>query len=202
MKHIQLLLLAIATSITSGCGMMDRAMESMGAIDIDTPMVFPIENHIDTRNFIKNDICPKIEISQELRSLSNYTNIEGVTDGQLTSYISIENVEIKCHYNEDGVTVDVKLELNGKISDATSNIRSFTYPYFLAIISPDDKILAKDIYKTSISHNQDGEEKLLHENIRKFIPIINKNEGKNYKIVVGFQLSKKQLSYNRVPLNN
>lgn len=95
----------------------------------------------------------------------------------------------------------MKLIFNGKLGpkgrEKVSDKPFFSYPYFVAVTSPGGKIMAKEIFAASMTYGSHESTHSYFEKLREVIPISSKENAKNYKILIGFQVTKDQLAYNR-----
>ncbi len=143
--------------------------------------------------------CPVVEISPDLSTLHDFL------PGMVSPYALISRADVSqqsvCAYGPKSVTVDVRLTFSGMIGAAGRgqgvSDPAFSYPYFVAILAPGGKILAKQVFAVSMAYPQGADQQVAIENLRQIIPVYNQESGASHKIVVGFQLTKAQLDYNR-----
>ena len=69
--------------------------------------------------------------------------------------------------------------------------------YLIATIDPSDQILAKEIYKTTVSFMDGAQTARNTQEVEVFIPLPLEIDLRNYKVLVGFELTEVQLQYNR-----
>ncbi|MEM7650541.1 MAG: hypothetical protein AAF204_00470 [Pseudomonadota bacterium] len=152
-----------------------------------------------SRELVFTGECPQAEAVGELRMLSEFTNPSDPSDANLISNISIENVNDTCSYEENTVTIDLKMDFRGTIGPMgrSAGSPSFSYPFFVAVTAANGDILAKEIFAANLTYPPGQQTQGYTEKLRQIIPIESKRRGKDFKVLVGFQLTPDQLAYNR-----
>ena len=194
-----------STFILGACQTYEGLKDDFARIDLSsfTPAVSqtPEDKH---SNFLVDGDCPRIEVVDELSMLSEYNDPKDRVQNERISGIEIVRADSTCQYDERSVTVDLKLTFNGTLGPqgktSPADTPFFSYPYFVAVTSSDDKILAKEIFAASMTYAAGENTKTYHETLRQIIPAENRTQGSRYKIMVGFQLTKEQLTENRTIL--
>ena len=69
--------------------------------------------------------------------------------------------------------------------------------YLIATIDRNDQILAKEVYKTTLSFMDGIQTARNTQEVEVFIPSAGKIDFRNHKVLVGFELTEVQLQYNR-----
>lgn len=72
-----------------------------------------------------------------------------------------------------------------------------TFPYFVSVLTPQGLPVDKHIMATAMRFRPSVDHLDHAEKITQIVPIDNMGEASNYKIIVGYQLTRKQLEYNR-----
>jgi len=157
------------------------------------------ESLVSANNINKN--CPQIVVVDELSALSEFADISRAEESNLISRVQMQAASSNCIYNAGTVRADVKLVFEsvlGQRGKAQNNDRPFfSYPFFVAVTDANNNILAKEVFAASMTYERDENRHTYYENLRQIIPIERRADGPKYKILVGFQLSDKQLEYNR-----
>ncbi len=145
--------------------------------------------------------CPQVEIVDDLSSLSDFTSPQKMTKDNLISRVDLSSAESTCKLASTSAIVDLKVVFSGKLGpkarQKSSDKPFFSYPFFIAVTAPSGKIMAKEIFSASLTYDSKENSHAYFENLRQIIPIASKEQAKNYRILVGFQLSPEQLTYNR-----
>jgi hypothetical protein len=145
--------------------------------------------------------CPHIKLVDELGEFYDFSDFRSPTEQNLVTRVKVGKVASHCEYTDKSVTVDLSLIFEGQLGPAaqrSGNETFFSYPYFIAITSPNKVIMAREIFAVPMTYGPGQATQLHHENLRQIIPISKPEHGPTYTILVGFQLNKKQLAYNRV----
>jgi hypothetical protein len=162
------------------------------------PQTIPQDNGTTTLATAKG--CPHIEIMPAARSM---TLFENEMSGEMTARASISEIRGGCEVVSGGMEIDLDIIMRGTITnkgrfEGKQNEEAFmTFPYFISVSTPQGLPVDKKIMATAMRF-QPSVDFLDHaEKITQFVPIDNIGEAQNYKITVGYQLTRKQLEYNR-----
>lgn len=152
-------------------------------------------------NFLVDGDCPKVEIVDELSMLHDFNDARKPSESSRISTVTFTDARSTCDYAERSVTVDLKLDLSGEIGPAgranASDKPFFKHPYFVAVTSANNKILAKELFDASMTYEPGETIRNYTENLRQLIPTDSRSDGAKLKVIVGFQLTQEQLAYNR-----
>ena len=145
--------------------------------------------------------CPTVKIVDELSSLSEFQG--GVMEEpMLISRVNLTQAESACDFKNDHVAIDLKLAFEGmlgpKAKIQNTDKPFFSYPFFVAVTDDDNEVLAKEVFAASITYDRDEQIHMYFEKLRQLIPIESEVEARSYTVLIGFQLSPDQLSYNRI----
>lgn len=145
--------------------------------------------------------CPDVTIVGELSVLHQFKNPEAPAEKDRISSIKMADYDMFCEESDVGLTVTIRVDMEGRIGPKArifENDRpSFSYPYFLAVITPDGEILSKDIYAHTVTYGRTNEEAMTTEVIERILSNKTKNAPEDHSILIGFQLDKNELAYNR-----
>ena len=145
--------------------------------------------------------CPRLTIMPEAQSMTNFNG--DPANGQMTSRGSIVDVKGGCTPVDGGVQIDLTMIMKGAITNAgrfngDSNLEAFiTFPYFLTVTDPAGNPVDKDIKATAFRFKPKLNALDHAEQISRYIPMNDITMADRYVVTVGFQLSRKQLEYNR-----
>lgn len=199
MKHSRLLLLGISILALSACQTWDGLMNDMG--DLDLPTLPSSENAVDMRadELTTNADCPQIEIVDELNTVNQFT-AGGAQAANLIAGARFGQAQMACEYTPSAksVTVDLKLNVEGYTGPQSGSASPpvFNHPYFVAVTDTNGDIMAKEIF-TATHDFSAGAQQVYQDDLRQIIPVPDRERGRKFKVLVGFQLSKDQLAYNR-----
>lgn len=145
--------------------------------------------------------CPPVSVRPDLSSLTEFYDPVSPSDKSKISEISITNVRGTCRVEKDGLVMQVDLSFAGrtgpKARAKSSDKPSFAYPYFVAVTDAQGIVISKEIFAASVSYGAEQNSLTLSESIFQSMPFPDPAAGKVYSVVVGFQLTPEQLSYNQ-----
>jgi hypothetical protein len=108
----------------------------------------------------------------------------------------ITNVDVSCLREKVGLAVNADIEFYA--TRAGPNIKDATFPYFVALIDPQQKVLVEDAFKAPFPFLPGESYRFLpHEKVTVHLPVRNQGSGSAYTVVVGFQLTPDQIAFNR-----
>lgn len=209
MNHLKSLAFAVLALSLSACESVDVVKDSFtGALNTISDISVPLPStRGDTgRKLLSDklmavDRCPAVEVVDDLHSYYDFTNISKATRESLVSRAELFQMQNSCSYAERSTTVDLQFAFKGQIGPAGrqggGDSPSFSYPYFVAVMSPSGQVLAKEIFAVSLTYGNHQDEQTHYESLRQIIPSYSQANGAGHKIVIGFQLSKEQLELNR-----
>ena len=137
-------------------------------------------------------LCPQTAIIRELARVSDYGS-EPASDENLVALAEMKGVEGECSYKSDGVDLSFEVSLlAGKGPRLGGN--QFGFPYFISIVNPEQKIVAKEMLTVNFNFREDKKPTETIEPLHVFIPMSENSDGTNYQVLVGFQFTEKQLA--------
>lgn len=197
-KFSAILLLSTALLTLSACKTLDGLVDDVDSLDIPSALSM----HESTPDGLTYDgNCPRVEVVPELRSYSDFADDGSTRPEALVSRAMISNVQTSCSLDKNSVTVDLKTTFSGTLGPqgrgAAADKPFFSYPFFVAVAAAGGKILTKEIYAASITYPPGRNSHSYNENMRFILPMETRDQGRNQKILLGFQLSPDQLAFNR-----
>lgn len=147
------------------------------------------------------DPCPQVKIVDELSSLSEFASPGNTSEPNLISRVNLQQVESTCSFQNDQVSVDLKMAFESTLG-AKGRLRSsdkpfFSYPFFVAVTDPQGIIMAKEVFSASMTYEKGEESHVYFETMRQLIPLDREENAKRHQVLLGFQLDPAQLKYNR-----
>ncbi|HEY8964349.1 MAG TPA: hypothetical protein VIN59_07815 [Alphaproteobacteria bacterium] len=149
------------------------------------------------------DSCPGVEVLPDTKSITYFADKDGRPIGGMTARAQLVDIKGGCDYTKDSVIVDIDLIMQGHISDkgryeGRKDLEAFmTFPYFVAVMDPDGKLIDKKIMATAMRFKPEIDDLDHAEKLTQTIPLSDVSKGAKYTITVGFQLNRQQLDYNR-----
>jgi len=123
-------------------------------------------------------------------------------DGQGTAYINLADratlggIKSDCNVDDTGVSVIVTLSTVAELGP-TAPGRAIDFPYFVAVTDTHDKVVAKRVFKNTITFKPNENRAGTEDTVTERIPLSNPRQADRYHVIVGFQLNEDELAYNR-----
>jgi hypothetical protein len=105
-------------------------------------------------------------------------------------------LDAKCVREKVGI--DVNTEIQFYAQRASLDIKDATFPYFVAIVGPDERVLTEEGFRIPIQFlPAEYDRRMPAEKITVHLPVKIQASGGAYTVIVGFQLTPDQLAFNR-----
>lgn len=201
MKPLRLIALLMLTAPILSCQTLENIASDIENVSGDRAAPGSAVSPLQESETLLASPCPQVEIVDDLSSLSDFTNPKKMSKDNLISRVDLSSAESTCKLASASAIVDLKVVFNGKLGPKARQKDSdkpfFSYPFFIAVTAPSGKIMAKEIFSASLTYGAKENSHAYFENLRQIIPIASKDQAKNYRVLVGFQLTPEQLAYNR-----
>lgn len=210
MKPLPILVFALALLILPGCQTMQTMMDDVRNSSLFQPFDGQddeSEQKVAVQNEQKfrapfSDFCPKVEVVDELSSLSEFTDMSMPEPYNLISRVNLSQVESSCTHEDNTIVVDIKLAFESTLGpqgrQSSDDQPFFSYPFFVAVLDPGGEIMAKEVFSASMTYNPGEERHTYFESLRQIIPHEgSKHQASLHQVLLGFQLNQAQLDYNR-----
>lgn len=151
------------------------------------------------RKAVETPACPMTGV---LRGASFYPVIASdaphLAAADLAASVSVRgSLEGTCEYSrESEVVVQLSLGFSGSRGAKGEKLKEVQFPYFIAVLSPDDQILQRQEFSTTVDFDNTGAG-TAEESHKIRIPLQDRMKGPAYKITAGFKLTPRQVTYNR-----
>jgi hypothetical protein len=144
--------------------------------------------------------CPSISRVAELSSLTQFVNPEKPGDGARVSEVHVTRVTTTCDRERGALKLDMTLNFEGALGPKgrihAGDKPSFSYPYFIAVTNTQNQILSKEVFAVNFAYDNKSNLQVQTEEITQMIPLAGASPA-DMRIMVGFQLSNEELTYNR-----
>lgn len=145
--------------------------------------------------------CPTVGIIEDLRSITIFENNERPSGNAIQGFARLEDFSGSCVYENGMVTVDLDVMFSGKKGNAARASRvketNIAFPYFIAFSDAQGNILNKEVFAVALRFSEGLNSTHQVEHLKPRIPMPDPSNGNRYQILVGFQLNKAQLNFNR-----
>jgi hypothetical protein len=145
------------------------------------------------------DACPHIAVISELSQLYRFTPSSSTDPNKLESSVQTLLLEENCVVIGDEMKIQLTFGFRGEIGPKAKvkpeDRTSFSYPYFIAITKGRNEIITKRIHAITMAYDADQNTIITQDIVDETLPSdINSDD---VKILIGFQLTPEQLTYNR-----
>jgi len=142
--------------------------------------------------------CPGVSILRDASEVTLFAEGRGQDLTDVVYRASIERVESNCDYTRAGYTVTSTVvarlvATRGPAAQASEE----TLMYFVAVVDKDEKVLARELFDSTFTFQANQRQAAAIEEIEQIIPIRGDLRGLDYEVLVGLQLTPKQLEFNR-----
>jgi hypothetical protein len=139
-------------------------------------------------------ICPQVAIMRELELVRDYGG-EKPADDQLVASAYMKKVVGTCSYKDNGVDISFELQMQSGRGPRLGGLHT-SFPYFIAVIDPNETILNKELMTTEFSFASDKQDTTHSEDLHIFLPlkITERDKAPDYRVLIGFQLTDAQLA--------
>lgn len=140
--------------------------------------------------------CPRAGVIPEAATLTKFRPGPGRDLTDVLFAARLTNVQTTCKYDSKGVKVDMRLALVVERGPADRS-RKAEFEYFVAIADPSDAILAKERFAMKAEFPGGQRRVGLSDEVELRIPLQAGRSAADDEIVVGFQLTKDEIEFNR-----
>lgn len=137
-------------------------------------------------------ICPQVAIIRTLDVMRDYGG-EKPDPSQLVFKAKMLGVDGDCEYTDTGIDITYNLSFAAERGPRLGG-KLINTPYFVALVSPEGKVISKDRMTTTFSFSGDKVADVT-EPLHVFLPLPKdkRNTGPNYQVLMGFQLTDEQV---------
>jgi hypothetical protein len=139
------------------------------------------------------DACPKLSVLADATRVTSFENTRVI---QYRATISGE--ALQCVVDDDVAHTRLKFKVAGTLA-ASAKASARKVDYFVAVLDG-ETVLAKQVYSLTLPFNAKTRAVEVEEKIKRVdIPVADGKSADDYHVLIGFQLTREQLAYNRKP---
>jgi len=135
--------------------------------------------------------CPQVAILRPLERVEDYGN-DTVDSSTLVAVAVMQSLSGKCAYESNGVDLNFTLSMKAEKGPNLGGNR-ISFPYSVSVITPDDKIIAKDMMTATFTFDDKTKLATTEEPLHVFLPLAKDEDASTYRVLTGFQLTESQL---------
>ena len=141
-------------------------------------------------------ICPDVAIVAEAADVTEFGAGAGRDVVDMRYFAEFSDVRWSCDL--DGSTLEVELDVVLTASAGpVSRAQTADLTFFVALAEQDGGLIAKQTFATTIALTSDKRTGGVAEEIEQRIPLRADQNGADFEILIGFQITREQLQYNR-----
>ena len=140
--------------------------------------------------------CPRASIISDGATVTRFR--EG-TGRDLTDVVvkgELVDVAVDCNYDRRGVDVALQVAIAATRGPA-DRTRVADFEYFVAVADAQRNILAKEVFQVRFQFPPNQQRVGTVDEIEPRIPLKSRDQGVDYQIIVGFQLTPEEIDWNR-----
>lgn len=142
--------------------------------------------------------CPEVRILAVTSELTKFRPGSGRDLTDVEYEVSAEAVSGGCTFRDENSKVEVDMTVTFVIERGPAlQGDTVAFPYYIAIVTRDEQILAKEVFQSRAQFGQGQRRIGLTEASREVIPMPDGQISLDYEILVGLQLTDDQLAFNR-----
>lgn len=146
--------------------------------------------------------CPTVGIVEDLRSMTMFADNETPDPKAILGYAKIEDFDGGCTFENGVSTIDLDVMFAGRLGGAAARQGrgiepSVAFPYFIAVADETGTILNKEVFAVALRFREGMDSTHQAEHLRPRIPLPNPALAHRYQVLIGFQLNRAQLNFNR-----
>lgn len=136
-------------------------------------------------------ICPQIGLVEQADRMALMTGSEVAVNGIISNYRGA----CKPNKSKSSVDFDIEVDFSASKGPAATGLKEQSFPYFIALLAPDETILQRQAFTTTVEFTDTGAG-LKTEQHHIGLPLENLSNAKDYKVVIGYALTPEQLEFN------
>jgi hypothetical protein len=139
--------------------------------------------------------CPEVQNAPVLSALPQFGPGAGREPGDVQVAGRISSVRATCSKDAKGVKDDVLVYFDA--FRKSGQVRRTDFPYFVAVVDANGNVIAKQNFSVAIEFTANESQTSITDKVDTIIPLKNPQRGSSFGVVVGFQLTKDELDFNR-----
>ncbi len=142
--------------------------------------------------------CPQAGILKDAQRLTQFLPGPGRDLTDVVFQVKLTNVRTKCSYGKSGVKIDMMVDIAAERGPADKS-RKAVFAYFVAIANPAGTVLARERFTALSPVSPTVSRAQASEELEQIIPLPRGRSAENYRIIVGLQVTREELEFNRRP---
>ncbi|MFL2934267.1 MAG: hypothetical protein ACJZ2G_05045 [Thalassobaculaceae bacterium] len=140
-------------------------------------------------------ICPTVAFVDGLEQMTLFRDTSNREASNILFISQFSSLNTKCSFSDDGADIETSFLIKSSMNDAKKDT-AVEINYFAAAIAPDGSVLSKKNFDLEIPFSKKNTEVTQKQIINPFFPKKTSNNFAGYKLLIGFQLNKSQVTFN------
>lgn len=140
--------------------------------------------------------CPRLSILRDAAQVTYFLEGAGRDLRDVRYQARFGTVASECKVDQGKVVTRTAIEIVAARGPVASEITG-GFAFFVALIDPAERILAKEVFTSPFEFDRDQRRSGIVEQIQQRFTLRSGERANQYGILIGFQLSREQLEYNR-----
>lgn len=158
--------------------------------------------------------CPETGILQDANDITVFNDEKAQGIENVIASARLANYGGGCVWRDGQVDFALMIDFQAVQGAEGKALKRFDFPYFIAILSPDEQVLQRQSFSTTVPFDNKrqaaaavdasrtqavylGGAGTMREEHRLRLPVQDRASASQYKVVIGFELSPEQLAFNR-----
>lgn len=139
--------------------------------------------------------CPDTGLILTAASMASF-NAAPATAENMVVEATLANYRGTCRWRQEVLEFMLEVDVAARRGAAASTLKRGEFPYFIAILDPEENVLQRQGFSTTVSFDNNGSGVSTEKHILR-LPLEDRKNVRLHKVVIGFELSPEQLAYNR-----
>ena len=186
-----------ATAPTAHCKRLTRPLKARSWLLLAPLIVFVVGGCTDLfGNRAPKESCPRISILSDAAQATVFRDGAGRDLRDVRFQARFGKIAANCDIEEGRVDMRASIKLVAARGPAsTESVGQFTF--FVALTDPSDEIIAKKVFESPLEFQAKQQRSGVIEQIEQVFVLKPGERAVQYSVLVGFQLTRDQLEYNR-----
>ena len=143
-----------------------------------------------------NLTCPRAVMLAGTERQTRFAPGTGRSDADVVAVIELDNIQYSCQVSTRRALAGVTFDVKGVRRDA-GVVADIDVPYFVAVTDVNGAVVNKQTFTTRLHFLPGVATVTMREQIEETMPLAAGQKAVGYEIVVGIQLTREELDYNR-----
>ena len=159
-------------------------------------LLLPLSGCADLLGGGPREPCPRVSILRDAAEVTRFREGPGREPRDMRLQGRFGELASRCDLDDGRVVARTSIELLAERGPAASEPAQ-DLAFFVAVIDPSERILAKEVFHTRFEFAADGRRSAVVEHVEQRFTLRPGEYMARYAVLVGFQLTREELDHNR-----